>query len=308
MNDEPELENALPLIQGLTRLHDWVAVVQRDGRIIWLSDGLASTCGGGRSFKGRHWLDCVAATDDRDALLGALETEGRISNRPVLLRGAGETNFPVTVSAARIGHECGLAVAIFRHTEERAKETEATFKYLAAVLDSSPDGVVVIDRSRFITYANPAMEEITGWNLGELIDRPLAVFLRAQEDLTRIANALEEQPKVRDIELSVRRRDGTPLSVSVSVSRLSLEDGTHVGAVAYVQDITARRRFELDLARKNEELEQYVPYGVARPPLAPGLGAWFFALASRRLCRRTRREGHPLRASHRGGAVDRWKL
>ncbi len=258
LDEHDELETALPLIKGLTRLHDWVAVFQQDGKVLWLSDGLASACGGGRRFKGQHWLDCVAVAEEREALLGALETEGRISNRPVHLREASGAQLPVTVSAARVSHQCAIVVAIFRHTETRAKEAEATFRYLAAVLDSSPDGVVVIDRSRFITYANPAMEEITGWNLGELIDRPLAVFLRAQEDLARIANALGEQPKVRDIELSVRKRDGTPLSVSVSVSRVALEDGTPVGAVAYVQDITERKRFELDLERKNQELEHYV--------------------------------------------------
>ena len=249
--------DALPMIQGLSRLHDWVALLDRDGRVVWLSDGLASTCGGGRSFKGRHWLEAVAEAEDRPRLQQSLDHQGRVSNEPVRLRANGHGDLPVRVSAARLDADCGHVVAIFRQGEA-SEETRHALRYLSAVLDNSPNGVVVIDRSRFITYANPAMEEICGWSVRELVDRPLAVFLNGEEDLSRIGNALGEQPRVRDIELSVRAKDGGSLDVNVSVSRLALEDGTSVGAVAYVEDISERRHFERDLARKNEELEHYV--------------------------------------------------
>ncbi len=254
-----DLETALPLIQGLTRLHDWVALLDARGGILWLSDALASTCGGGRSFKGRHWLESMVSTDDRARLEETLAHEGRVSGEAVSVVDGDGALLPVEVSAAHIADGCDAVVAIFRHGREPGDHLEAaTLRYLAAVLDSSPDGVVVIDRSRFITYANPAMEEISGWSHDELVDRPLAVFLRGQGDLESIAGALSDQPTVRGVELGVRRRDDTPLDVSVSVSRLALQDGTQVGAVAYVQDITERRRFERDLARKNEELQHYV--------------------------------------------------
>ena len=50
---EGALAAALPVIQGLTQLHDSVAVLDPNGRIVWLSDALASACGGARSLKGR---------------------------------------------------------------------------------------------------------------------------------------------------------------------------------------------------------------------------------------------------------------
>lgn len=250
--------DALPMIQGLSRLHDWVALLDCDGHVVWLSDGLASTCGGGRSFKGRHWLDTVADAEDRPRLEATLDRQGRVSNEPVRLRRDGHDDLPVRVSAARLDAGCGHVVAIFRRGGEAAEETQSALRTLSAVLDNSPNGVVVIDRSRFITYANPAMEAISGWSVRELVDRPLAVFLNGEQDLSRIGDALGERPRLRDIELSVRAKDGGSLDVNVSVSRLALDDGTSVGAVAYIQDITDRRRFEHDLARKNEELEHYV--------------------------------------------------
>ncbi|MBW2242437.1 MAG: PAS domain S-box protein [Deltaproteobacteria bacterium] len=269
-----ELGATLPLIQGLTRLHDWVALMNAQGQILWMSDALASTCGGGRSFKGMHWLDSVVRAEDRARLEATLESEGKISGEPVLLMDGSCEPVRATVSAARVAPGCGAVVAIFRHGEERSDEMGSTLRYLAAVLDSAPGGVIVVDRSRFITYANPAMLEISGWSHEDLVDRPLAVFLKAQEDLESLAAALSDHTTLRGVELSVRRRDGSPLDVSVSVSRLALRDGTQVGAVAYVQDITRRRQFERDLSRKNEELEHYV-HAVShdlRSPLVSILG------------------------------------
>ena len=269
-----DIDSTLPLIQGLTRLHDWVALMDATGRILWLSDALASTCGGGRSFEGRHWLDSMVHAEDRQRLEATLTRESKVSGEPVLLMNGGDDPILATVSAARLIPGCGAVLAIFRHNDERSNELDSTLRYLAAILDSAPDGVVVIDRSRFISYANPAMLELSGWTREELVDRPLAVFLRSQEDLESIAGALSDGATLRGIELAVQCRDGSPLDVSVSASRLALSDGTQVGTVAYVQDITRRRQFERDLARKNEELEHYV-HAVShdlRSPLVSILG------------------------------------
>jgi signal transduction histidine kinase len=62
--------------------------------------------------------------------------------------------------------------------------------------------------------------------------------------------------------------------VSVSASLLRLADGRAVGAVAYLRDVTQRRRDQETLARKNAELEHYV-HAVShdlRSPLVSLLG------------------------------------
>jgi signal transduction histidine kinase len=59
-------------------------------------------------------------------------------------------------------------------------------------------------------------------------------------------------------ELEVRRRDGHLLSVSVHARLLTLPDGTELGVVAYVRDVTERRRIESELSRRAEELQNWV--------------------------------------------------
>jgi PAS domain S-box-containing protein len=151
-------------------------------------------------------------------------------------------------------------VASFRRDDraEAAGELRSRIETLAAILDGSPDGVAVIDRGRVISWVNPALAEMTGYAVEELLDQPLTKFLRSHEDLERFAAALQPGAHASSEELEARRRDGKPLVVSVHVRPLALTDGTRLGAVAYVRDVTERRRIEAELARRAEELQHWV--------------------------------------------------
>lgn len=257
-----DLDTALPVIQGLARLHDSVAVIDEQGTILWASESLRRCCVEGSALTGLPWSALFEDPSDARRIEEELQQSGRVSNAPLRLRAAEGATRPASVSAARLGSCSGTPanVAIFRvgGPEPVDRQFRLTLEYLSAILDSAPEGVVVVDRSRFITYANPAMCQLTGWPQDELIDKPLALFLGAQDDLDHFAGALHPRGPVQCEDLEVRRRDGSPLCVSVSVSALELPDGTRMGGVAYVRDVTEQRRFEQELARKNAELEHYV--------------------------------------------------
>ena len=250
----------LPVIHALGQLHDLVALTGASGEVLWVSDALATLCGA-RAFPGGHWLDTLAAPVT-EQLRSRLANASRISSERVRLRGPAGREIAARVSAAQIGPEPGgeASVAIFRldDREDVAREFRHRLDTLAAILDGSPDGVVVIDRSRFISWANPALAEMTGYAVEELIDQPLVLFLHSQDDLERIAAALTPGGPGWSEELEVRRRDGRPLVVSVSARPLTLPDGTELGAVAYVRDVTERRHIEDELARRAEELQHWV--------------------------------------------------
>jgi PAS domain S-box-containing protein len=247
------------MVQALARLHDLVALVDRSGRLTWLSDGLVELCGS-PAREGMHWLETLAAPGSPD-LLSRLGATGQLAGERVELRGRGGQLLPARVSAAQLEQRgCDATVLIFRLDahESVAQEFHRRVETLSAILDGVPDGVVVLDRSRFITWANPAMAEITGYAVKDLIDQPLVLFLRSREDIERIASTLGPVEPDWKEELEVRRCDGQPMLVSVNARLLSLPDGTELGAVAYVRDVTDRRHIEAELARRAEELQNWV--------------------------------------------------
>jgi len=250
----------LPVICTLSELHELVALVARSGEVLWVSEGLARLWGS-PSFGKDHWLETLALPADA-ALRSRFADAARLSNERVTLRGRAGRGIAARVSAARLGPEAGseATVAIFRldDREDMAREFHHRIETLAAILDGSPDGVAVIDRSRFISWANPALAEMTGYSVEELVDQPLALLLRSQQDLERIAAALQPGAAAWSEELAARRRDGRPLVVSVHVRLLTLPDRTELGAVAYVRDVTERRRIEEELGRRAEELQHWV--------------------------------------------------
>ena len=181
----------------------------------------------------------------------------------VSLRGQGGRSIPVKLSAARLGDaEASWATITIARPETTSQITEGQFPYsldcLKAILDTSPDGVVVVGRNRRIAYANPAMEQLLGHPPAEVVGKPVDLYMHRCECLDRIAAALHPEHPVRGQDLELRRRDGTVICVSVSASLLRLRDGTDVGAVAYLRDVTERRQTEEDLARSNAQLEHYV--------------------------------------------------
>jgi PAS domain S-box-containing protein len=251
----------LPVLRTLGQLHELVALVGSDsGEVIWLSGALANLCGS-RGFGKRHWLEALAEPADA-GLRSRLAEAPRVSNEPVRLRGREGQSLAARVCTARLGPETGseATVAIFRLDERDtvSRELHQRIDTLAAILDGAPDGVVVIDRSRFISWANSALAQMTGWSVEELVDQPLATLWRSPENLERIAAALQPGAPTWSDQLEARRRDGRPLVVSVHARLLTLEDGTELGAVAYVRDVTERHRIEDELARRAEELQHWV--------------------------------------------------
>lgn len=272
-----DAEAALPLIRGLTHLHDAVLLLDGDGRVLWMSDALAALCGGIARLAGRDWNAMLEDGTETRALLDRLCEDGRLSNEPARLLGGDGRPVTVWISAARLGSRaepCPSVVIVRRHRPGARHELPDARHYLGALLDSSPDAVVVVDRSRFVTYVNPAMEALIGYGRDELLEKPLGLFVRSAEDLERIASALDPERPVHNQDLELRRRDGSSLCVSVSASLVRLPDGSPFGTVAYLRDVTERRRAEEDLARKNAELEHYV-HAVShdlRSPLVSLLG------------------------------------
>jgi PAS domain S-box-containing protein len=287
---------SLEILEGLARLHPFVLVSDRKGRIEWMSPRL------GTHLREDSALDSPADEDLRDSLsahlprceqLEALRDElesGERAGRVYLdigTRQGARTRVEASAFAVDSGAPDGPHYVVIarpldqpeqheqlRHERAREeRELQASVGLLSQIVDSSPNGVVATDRSGYITYANPRAALFLGGSKEQLVGRPISVFLPN----SGIEGLLEElrEPTDWDGE-EVERIDESGLSSWMSVSTrpwLDL-DRRPVGVITYLRDITQRREMQQELERKNQELESYVD-SVAhdlRSPLVAILG------------------------------------
>jgi PAS domain S-box-containing protein len=118
---------------------------------------------------------------------------------------------------------------------------------LNAIIEQSADGVMILDRRWRITTFNRAMEHLTGWPRDEAIGRPCAEVLGIQDEqgvnICLTACPLQRLPRIPNptVEGKLVTRDGRERYVASRYSPTYGPDGTFLGAIANVRDVTAAK-------------------------------------------------------------------
>jgi PAS domain S-box-containing protein len=121
---------------------------------------------------------------------------------------------------------------------------------LAAIVASSDDAIVSKDLDGIITSWNRGAERIFGYTADEVIGRSIRIIIpddrQAEEDMV-LAKIRRGEP-VEHFETIRRRKDGTLLPISVTISPVRSASGEIVGASKIARDISERWRTETALA------------------------------------------------------------
>ena len=143
-----------------------------------------------------------------------------------------------------------------RSTElaERTAELAQAEQRFRAVVEASPTPLLLsrLDDGTML-YANDRLEALLGVEPGSLIGRKTPDFYYDLADRPQVLETVRKQGYVRDLELRIKRVDGTPRWVSLSVQRLTF-DGVPAITTSFL-DITERKQTEADLRQRTNELE-----------------------------------------------------
>ncbi len=144
-----------------------------------------------------------------------------------------------------------------KRMEDELRESEELHRGLVT---ASPDGVTVSDLQGNIVYVSPQTLRLHGYEKEEEMIGLNAIRLAAPEDRERALavyrRALSEG-MVRNAELTSLRKDGSRFPVELSVAVIHDREGEPRGLVAYTRDITERKKMEMELRTRNEELEAF---------------------------------------------------
>lgn len=115
---------------------------------------------------------------------------------------------------------------------------------LGAVVQNSPDGLVIVDSEGLIRFVNRALCDITGYTTEELLGSsvdtlvPLAQRAMHGDHRARFHKAPRTRPMGRGLSLTARRKDGSEVAVEISLSPVASPEGPLT--IASVRDITER--------------------------------------------------------------------
>ena len=158
------------------------------------------------------------------------------------------------------GQRIGLAT-VSRNISER-KAAERATAHLAAIVRSSDDAIISKDLTGNVTSWNQGAERLFGYRADEMIGQPVVKLIPPDrlEEERHILGKISRGETVETYETVRRRKDGTDLHVSLTISPLFDAQGTVIGASKIARDITERVQQESVLAQSRERLRQALQY------------------------------------------------
>jgi PAS domain S-box-containing protein len=136
-------------------------------------------------------------------------------------------------------------------TEElaRRQRSEESARHFAAIVKSSNDAIVSKDLESRVLSWNKAAEAIFGYDEAEMIGRSITVLFppHLQDEESLILARIRRGESIEHYETVRRRKEGTLINVSLTVSPILDDAGNVVGASKIARDITDRKRIEAAL-------------------------------------------------------------
>jgi len=132
--------------------------------------------------------------------------------------------------------------------------------YLAAIIDSSDDAIISKNLDSIITTWNAAAERMFGYSAEEAVGKSILMLipqnLRGEEE--EIIGRVKRGERMASYETVRRRKDGSSINVSLTISPIRAADGTIVGASKIARDITATKESERRIKLLMRELNHRV--------------------------------------------------
>src|ERR1700730_1089951 len=151
------------------------------------------------------------------------------------------------------------AINCFVDITER-KQAEAVRARLAAIVESSEDAMVSKTLDGTITTWNRGAERLLGYTAEEAIGQNITLIVPpdhlAEEAI--ILERLGRGERVEHFETIRKRKDGTLVDVSLTISPLKDSFGRVVGASKVARDITEKKAAEKALQQAHDRLESMV--------------------------------------------------
>ena len=251
----------------LTNNPDAVLITTPDGKIRHWNTGAERIFGYTRAeATGQTLASLIVPLDLQDEsqhLLAETLTKGSAAIESLRRRKDGTLVYVAITSSALESSEDGVRLVLLTEknvTDLRvrrdAQQVEASFREL---LESTPDGIVIVNPTGHIVFANGHGHHLFGYGPEELRGKPIEVLLPNRFHAAHLGHRSKyfTEPRPRsmgaDLALFGLRKDGREFPVEISLSPLQIE-GTLL-VMSAIRDISGRQKAE----QKFRELLESAP-------------------------------------------------
>ncbi len=166
----------------------------------------------------------------------------------------------VALTVAPVRRDDGVVVGTLRFARDltRFPHGERAARHLAAIVESSDDAVVSKDVNGIVTSWNAAAERMFGYSAAEIVGESIRVIIPAdrQDEEDVVLAKIRRGERVEHFETIRRRKDGSLLPISLTVSPIRDQNGVVVGASKIARDIGDRKMAELERMRLVAALQE----------------------------------------------------
>jgi len=274
--------------EALKRVEEFSSVITKASPVtLWMSDASGST-----NYVNQTWLDWTGRPYETNLGLGWLEaiveedrdyaktnfmqafekrrffeTDFRIVRRDGEIRWCTATGSPFYNSE---GEFEGYAGSLIDITDRKMVEQDLESRnvLISTITNNTFSGIMMMNDKQVCTYMNPAAEQITGFKLEEVQDKPLHYYVHHTKpdgshfpiEECAIDRALPTKSQTQGEDVFIHK-DGHFYPVAFVASPI-IENGVPKGTVIEMRDTTEEKRLQEELrvkeAKAKEILEQKV--------------------------------------------------
>lgn len=260
MIDEHQLDGAI-----FDTVANLIVVLDRDGRVVKFNQACEQLTGRSRKeVVGRFIWDFAlppAEVERSKAVFARMNDEGvpadyenewltPTGRRTIhwsstgLLDEAGQVRFVVGT---------GRDVTDRIEAERLLRQSERRFRN---IVETAQEGIWTIDADAYTTYVNRRMEQMLGYEPGEMQGRQIYEFMEPAMRPQAEARMEERRQGIRYVhEFPLKRKDGTQVWMLLSASPLVDESGALTGTLGMLADISALKRAQAAARDAERRLE-----------------------------------------------------
>jgi len=142
-------------------------------------------------------------------------------------------------------------------TAVMSKSDENIYRW---IVEHTQEGILMVDLSGVITYANQRMGKLLGYDVHDLTGRSIFDFI-FEQDIPQFRKYLQEYRKIQtygEHDVRFRRSDGSELWTLISLTPIHNPDGELTGLLGMFTDITDRKKTEQSLLESEARLKAII--------------------------------------------------